>query len=64
MKITVRCINSFLGETGEPPFWVGDASEIQSIRNSSARELAQEVIKDGKTRKSGMWTVSGDEVAK
>lgn len=58
MKIAVYCKNEFLREDGKTPFWVGDAERIGEIRNIPARDLATETAKDGKPRKSGMWSSS------
>ena len=42
---------------GSGTFWRGDKSEIEQIRNIPARRLAVQVVADGVTRTSGMWTV-------
>ena len=59
MKIKVEYKNDILGNG---LFWEGDSSEIATIRNYPAKLLAREVVKDGATRKSGMWIVSAEEV--
>jgi hypothetical protein len=55
MKIRVEVKNEILGDC---VFWEGDPSKTRNIRNIPARRLAEEVVKDGKTRKNGMWVVS------
>lgn len=55
MFIKVEVKNEILGDS---VFWEGDEKDIQNIRNIPARKLAEEVIKDGITRKMGMWVVS------
>ena len=55
MKIRVEIKNDIMGDS---VFWEGDSKHIMSIRNIPARNLAQDVITDGKTRKQGMWVVS------
>lgn len=62
MIIKVEVKSNILGDS---VFWEGYAEDIQHIRNVPARMLAALVVKDGTTRKSGMWVVSvsqkGDE---
>ncbi len=55
MKIKVEVKNEILGDR---VFWEGDESEIDQIMNIPAKMTAKKVIKDGKTRKYGMWLVS------
>jgi hypothetical protein len=43
---------------GKGVFWSGDSMKVGEISNIFARMLALNVRLDGKTRKSGMWTVS------
>lgn len=57
-KIIVTYDSEILG-SGE--FWRGDASDIGSIHNYIARTLAERVIRDGVTRRGGMWTVSVED---
>lgn len=57
MNIVVTCRNEILREDGSKPFWEGPAERLHEIRNLVARDLAVDVAKDGRTRKSGMWTV-------
>ena len=59
MKIKVEVKNEILGDS---VFWEGDESDIDQIRNIPAKMTAEKVIKDGKTRKFGMWLVSVAEV--
>ncbi|KKM74171.1 hypothetical protein LCGC14_1403060 [marine sediment metagenome] len=53
--IKVQVENEILGNS---VFWEGPENEIDKIWNIPARMLAERVVKDGKTRKSGMWKVS------
>lgn len=53
-QIVVTYSSNVLGK-GE--FWRGCPSEIDDIRNVPARAMAKEVVKDGRTRSAGMWTV-------
>ena len=55
MKIKVEVKNEILGDS---VLWEGDSSRISEIRNIPARMMAEQVVKDGQTRKSGMWIVS------
>jgi hypothetical protein len=55
MKIKVEVKSDILGDS---VFWEGDGKDIADIRNIPARMLAELVITDGNTRKSGMWIVS------
>ena len=55
MKIKVEVKNNILGDH---VFWEGDSKDIADIRNIPARQLAEKVREDGKTRKTGMWIVS------
>lgn len=55
MKIKVEVQNAILGDS---VFWEGDGADIAQIRNIPARQLAEQVVADGRTRKSGMWIVS------
>lgn len=55
MKIRVEVKNDILGDS---IFWEGNDSDISEIRNLPARLLAKQVIRDGKTRKVGMWVVT------
>jgi len=55
MNIKVEVKNEILGNS---IFWEGDSENINQIRNIPAKMLAKQVIKDGKTRKLGMWIVS------
>ena len=57
MKIKVEVKNEILGDS---LFWEGDGKDIDEIRNIPARMTAKHVVKDGKTRKCGMWIVSSD----
>lgn len=56
-RIVITCKSEILREDGSTPFWEGPADRIGEIRSLVARDLAVDVVKDGKTRKSGMWTV-------
>jgi hypothetical protein len=55
MKIIVEYDSPVLGSG---VFWEGDSSKIDEIRNLPAKLAAEEVVKDGKKRCYGMWTVS------
>ena len=55
MRIKVEVKNDLIGDS---IFWEGDSENIFEIKNSLARQLAQQVIIDGKTRRLGMWVVS------
>jgi len=55
MIIKVEVKNEILGDD---IFWQGDSTKISEIRNIVAKKLAEKVIKDGQTRKDGMWIVS------
>lgn len=56
-RIKVEVKNEILGDS---VFWEGDEAHINQIRNIVAKKLAKAVVKDGLTRKSGMWVVSID----
>ena len=58
MKIKVEVKNEILGDS---IFWQGDSKKIKSIKNIPARMLAENVVEDGRTRKTGMWTVSKEK---
>lgn len=55
MIIRVEVKNEILGDG---IFWEGESDRISEIRNIPARKLAEKVIRDGQTRKDGMWIVS------
>jgi hypothetical protein len=56
MQVIVRV--SYNSEVlGKGIFWEGPSSKINLIRNIPARMVAEEVVKDGKTRETGMWKV-------
>ncbi len=55
MRIKVEVKNEILGDS---IFWEGSDKNINQIRNIPARMLAEMVIKDGKSRNSGMWFVT------
>lgn len=46
---------------GTGVLWRGAESDISMIRNVVARDLAKQVVKDGKARTDGMWTVRKDK---
>lgn len=52
--IIVEVKNEILGDS---EFWRGNESEISQIRNIPARMTAEQVVRDGKPRTSGMWHV-------
>jgi len=54
MMLRVEVKNEILGDS---VFWEGPAERLEEIRNYPARDLAREVAKDGKPRRSGMWNV-------
>ena len=54
MRIRVEVKNEILGDS----LFEGDESKIEEIRNLPAKMTARKVVKDGKTRISGMWVVS------
>ncbi len=56
MKIAIYCKNEVLQEDGKVPLWVVDAERVGTIKSLTARDLATETAKDGKPRKSGMWS--------
>ena len=58
MKIKIKVKNEILGDS---IFWEGDSSKISEIRNVPARMLAEAIVKDGNSRKDGMWVVSVSE---
>ena len=55
MKIKVEVKNDLLGDS---IFWEGDSKNIDQIRNIPAQNLAKMVVRDGVSRKNGMWIVS------
>ena len=55
MKIKVEVKNDLLGDS---VFWEGDSKDIDQIRNIPAQNLAKMVVRDGVSRKNGMWIVS------
>lgn len=58
--IIVEVKNEILGDS---EFWRGDESEISQIRNIPARMTAEQVVRDGKPRKCGMWNVRQEMTA-
>jgi hypothetical protein len=58
MKIKVEVKNEIFGDS---VFWQGDSKDIKSIKNIPARMLAENVVRDGKKRKDGMWVVSEEK---
>jgi len=52
--IIVEVKNAILGDS---VFWHGREENISEIRNIPARMVAEKVVKDGKSRVSGMWHV-------
>lgn len=52
--IIVEVKNEILGNS---EFWRGPEESISEIRNIPARMAAEQVVKDGKPRVSGMWHV-------
>lgn len=57
MKIIVEVKNEILGDH---VFWTGDEHGIATIRNMVAKQLAEKVSQDGKSRSDGMWYVRAD----
>ena len=55
MKLIVTYKSDVLGN-GQ--FWTGDESEIASIKNFVAQDLARAVVKTGMPQSAGMWEVS------
>lgn len=53
-RIVVEYENEILGSG---VFWEGPAENINEIRNTPARRVAETVAKDGETRTVGMWAV-------
>lgn len=58
--IIVEVKNEILGDS---EFWSGDESDISQIRNIPARMTAEQVVRDGKPRKCGMWHVRQEMTA-
>ena len=56
MIIKVEVKNKILGDS---VFWEGDSKRVSEIRNLVARRLARAVAEDGRSRKNGIWVVSG-----
>lgn len=52
--VVVEVKNEILGDS---EFWRGPENRISAIRNIPARQTAALVVKDGKSRKCGMWHV-------
>jgi hypothetical protein len=58
VKIRVEVKNDILGDS---VLWEGDSKNISQIRNIPARELAEQVARDGVSRKIGIWIVTASE---